>query len=190
MIQNHGAIDRVLNALGREPEDQMVRSTRVWTAQDFFFWRAIRKLLPYEDALDQYREVWRKCAAHAWPAVLEALGTEEIKNMKTLAKAFMKFQELFGVPVRIVEKSDDQIVFDGDFCANPAYTPEGYPHEEKMNFYKAVAEISRNGFVHVFPQLANVENEFEMDQLQFRCMGDDVCRYIIRRRNPDNAQER
>jgi hypothetical protein len=190
MSQNKGAIDRILNALGHDPEDQMVRSTKVWAAQDFFFWRAISRLLPYEEALDEFRELWRKNAAHAWPAVLEALGTEEIKDMKTLARAFIKFHELFGIPVRIVEERDDQIVFDNHFCANPAYTPEGYPHEEKMNFYKAVAEISRNGFVHVFPQLAKIENTFEMDQIQFRCMGDDVCRYVIRRRNFEHAQER
>lgn len=182
MSMNGGAIEQTLSMLGNDPADQAVRSTKVWAAHDFFYWRALRRLLPYEQAIEQYREVWRKNAAYSWPAVLEALGTKELKDMKMVVKAFMKFHELLGIPMRIVEERDDEIVFDGLFCPNPAYTPDGYPHEEKLNFYKAVKEISRNGFVHLWPQLAGLENELEMDQIQYKCLGDDVCRYVIRKR--------
>jgi hypothetical protein len=71
-------MEGILNSLGREPEDSMVQSTKVQVVKNFFYWRTPRWMLSYHQSIDQYRECWRKNVEDAWPAILKALGKDEL----------------------------------------------------------------------------------------------------------------
>lgn len=51
------AMERIVSSLERTSEDQAVLSTRVWAAHDFFYWRALRKVMPYDEAIEHYHEI-------------------------------------------------------------------------------------------------------------------------------------
>jgi hypothetical protein len=175
-----GDIKKTLKRMGRDYTEQQVISSRFWTARDFHYWKSLKELFPYEVAIEQFREHWRKLIEAGWSGALDAMGLKgkKIKDVQTLGRVVKKSYELFGCISEVVEDNKNRYVLELHFCPNPAYGPVGVPYEEKLNYYKATVENSRDGCVQIGVKMAGLEDRVEALQDKFRCFGDNVCRLI------------
>ncbi len=170
---------------GKDPKEMLVNFTGTFFRYLFLAWRVLEEEYDYDKASEIYRKFsWGSPEkAQFFKLLVDGLDYE-VNDITTLGKAAAADYDGFPIPLDIVESTEERVILEAPFCANPSFG--GRPWDRDLDQYVYHHVDGWCGTVDLFKnyfKVANLENDLDFHMEGALCTGYPKCRFVITKKN-------
>lgn len=104
-----------------------------------------------------------------------------VKDLKSFANLAIEHYKTFGIPLKIYEMKEDEMLIGGDYCPNPMFSVS--PHDkyiDRASFAQYDGWIGTYNLFNVYVKATKMP--FEVIMKRTLCLGLGCCRILIRKK--------
>lgn len=104
-----------------------------------------------------------------------------VKDLDSMATLVIEHYKTFGIPVKVIEKGEDEILLGGDYCPNPMFSVS--PHDsyiDRAAFAQYDGWVGTDNLMNVYIRATNTP--FEVIMQRTLCLGLGGCRFLFRKK--------
>jgi len=105
----------------------------------------------------------------------------EVKDLETMARLVIEHYKTFGIPVKVFEKTEDELVLGGDYCPNPMFSVSSHDsYIDRAAFAQYDGWVGTDNLMNVYLKATNAPLGVVMQRTL--CLGLGGCRFLFFRK--------